>query len=87
MYGEREKEVKKIALFLMVASIIALAASCGGSAAATKLKVGMVTDAGTIDDKSFNQGTAGSSLRSNREGLEGSSPSLGVPPERAMKNG
>jgi basic membrane protein A and related proteins len=32
-------------------------AAAGGEAKAEPLKVGMVTDAGTIDDKSFNQGT------------------------------
>ena len=32
-------------------------AAAGGEAMAEQLKVGMVTDAGTIDDKSFNQGT------------------------------
>lgn len=32
-------------------------ASAGDSGSKEKLKVGMVTDAGTIDDKSFNQGT------------------------------
>ena len=33
-----------------------------------KLKVGMVTDAGTIDDKSFNQGTWEGILRASAEG-------------------
>lgn len=45
--------------FLIIGLVIALVlglVSCGGSTS-TKVKVGMVTDAGTIDDKSFNQGT------------------------------
>lgn len=36
---------------------------------AAKLKVGMVTDAGTIDDKSFNQGTWEGILKAQNEGL------------------
>ncbi len=35
----------------------------------TLLKVGMVTDAGTIDDKSFNQGTWEGILKAQKEGL------------------
>jgi basic membrane protein A len=35
----------------------------------TLLKVGMVTDAGTIDDKSFNQGTWEGILKAQNEGL------------------
>lgn len=45
--------------FLIIGLVIALVlglVSCGGGAS-SKIKVGMVTDAGTIDDKSFNQGT------------------------------
>lgn len=45
--------------FLIIGLVIALVlglVSCGGSSS-NKVKVGMVTDAGTIDDKSFNQGT------------------------------
>lgn len=37
--------------------VLVMLAGCGGAAGAGGLKVGMVTDAGTIDDKSFNQGT------------------------------
>lgn len=36
---------------------------------APKLKVGMVTDAGTIDDKSFNQGTWEGIVKAQNEGL------------------
>jgi len=57
--------MKKIALVCAVLSVFAmLLVSCGqqqaaapAAAAASAVKVGMVTDAGTIDDKSFNQGT------------------------------
>lgn len=36
---------------------------------AAKLKVGMITDAGTIDDKSFNQGTWEGILKAQNEGI------------------
>jgi basic membrane protein A len=57
--------MKKGLLFLLVFSLISFLAACGtdgdnaegGEGAAEGMKVGMVTDAGTIDDKSFNQGT------------------------------
>lgn len=39
---------------LMVATMLV---GCAGSGSGANFKVGMVTDAGTIDDKSFNQGT------------------------------
>lgn len=48
------------ALILSAMMIMTLFAGCsnkGGGQSAAKFKVGMVTDAGTIDDKSFNQGT------------------------------
>jgi basic membrane protein A and related proteins len=49
---------KILALLLSVILVVSLVAGCGtGTTGASKLKVGMVTDAGTIDDKSFNQGT------------------------------
>ncbi|KAB3530087.1 BMP family ABC transporter substrate-binding protein [Alkaliphilus pronyensis] len=50
------KKVSVLLLSLML--ITALLVGCGGETEVTSdLKVGMVTDAGTIDDKSFNQGT------------------------------
>ena len=50
--------MKKLALAFAAAAVVSLAlVSCGTGAAATSNKVGMVTDSGTIDDKSFNQGT------------------------------
>lgn len=46
-----------LALSLFLAAGTILGACGGGEAGNDGLKVGMVTDAGTIDDKSFNQGT------------------------------
>ncbi len=46
-----------LALSLFLAASTILGACGGGGAGTDGLKVGMVTDAGTIDDKSFNQGT------------------------------
>jgi len=46
--------------FIVVVSImlaVAMLTGCTGGIGGGALKVGMVTDAGTIDDKSFNQGT------------------------------
>ncbi len=43
--------------------------SASGSSSAAKMKAGMVTDAGTIDDKSFNQGTWEGILKAASEGL------------------
>ncbi|MDO4799855.1 MAG: BMP family ABC transporter substrate-binding protein [Bacillota bacterium] len=54
---------KVLSILLVAVMLMAMLAGCGGqntggsNAPATKLKVGMVTDSGTIDDKSFNQGT------------------------------
>ena len=50
---------KTLAIVLMVLCAFSVFASGAQEAAATKeaLKVGMVTDSGTIDDRSFNQGT------------------------------
>jgi basic membrane protein A len=55
--------VKKIALMLLTAAVLV---SCGTETTET-LKVGMVTDAGTIDDKSFNQGTWEGILRAEAD--------------------
>ena len=49
---------KKLIALTLSALMITGLVGCGNSETAKKsLKVGMVTDAGTIDDKSFNQGT------------------------------
>ena len=45
-----------LCIFLMLGSM-AFAQGSGEAAGKSNLRVGMVTDAGTIDDKSFNQGT------------------------------
>lgn len=55
---EMNKVFKKSFLVVMFISLISMLAACaGGNGEAEGFKVGMVTDAGTIDDKSFNQGT------------------------------
>ncbi len=48
---------KTLMLVLALVLSVALMAGCTGGIGGGALKVGMVTDAGTIDDKSFNQGT------------------------------
>lgn len=48
---------KKIISVILVVSLMLALTACGDSEGSDKLKVGMVTDSGTIDDKSFNQGT------------------------------
>ncbi|WP_456275437.1 BMP family lipoprotein [Bacillus sp. AK128] len=71
--------MKKGLLYLLVFSLISFLAACGtagdnaeggegeGSGAGEGMKVGMVTDAGTIDDKSFNQGTWEGILQASEE--------------------
>lgn len=50
--------MKKLAYAVAALAVVSLAlVSCDAGPAAAGKKVGMVTDAGTIDDKSFNQGT------------------------------
>ena len=48
--------MKKLLILFIILSVFAVACSDKDEDAAS-MKVGMVTDAGTIDDKSFNQGT------------------------------
>ena len=51
---------KKIVALMLSALMVTGLVGCGSdnnSAEGNGLKVGMVTDTGTIDDKSFNQGT------------------------------
>lgn len=57
--------MKKI-ITLALASL-ALFFACTKKTQSTALKVGMVTDAGTIDDKSFNQGTWEGILRAKKD--------------------
>ena len=49
--------MKKLLILLAVFLVFAMACSDKDDSGAKQMKVGMVTDAGTIDDKSFNQGT------------------------------
>lgn len=52
--------MKKKLLAILMSTIVTLGIGCSNSTEQsenTKIKVGMVTDSGTIDDKSFNQGT------------------------------
>ncbi|HPQ46936.1 MAG TPA: BMP family ABC transporter substrate-binding protein [Clostridia bacterium] len=66
---------KFLAILLAVAMVATLFVGCKGSEPTVELKkeVGMVTDAGTIDDKSFNQGTW--------EGVVEASADLGYEPK------
>lgn len=54
-------KMKKVALVMVILFVASFVVGCGGGSsqppAQAALKIGMVTDAGTIDDKSFNQGT------------------------------
>ena len=55
-----KKKFIAMALTLMMATGLMACGSTESESTSTKksdLKVGMVTDSGTIDDKSFNQGT------------------------------
>ena len=63
--------MKRLLVVLCVLMLLGSIAFAQGRAetGARLLKVGMVTDAGTIDDKSFNQGTWEGILRAEREGL------------------
>ncbi len=63
------KKILAIALMLVVA-FTAFAQGASEAAPAAKLKVGMVTDSGTIDDRSFNQGTY--------EGVKAAADELGL---------
>lgn len=63
---------KYLAIILVVFLLTSLTAGCGGDKPAPaepveKAKIGMVTDAGTIDDKSFNQGTWEGIVRAEEE--------------------
>ena len=63
--------MKKFLVAFCVLLLLGSVVFAQGQAEAGKqlLKVGMVTDAGTIDDKSFNQGTWEGILRAQQEGL------------------
>ena len=52
------KKAGRIVSVLLIALLaVTMLVGCAGGGSGAKFKVGMVTDAGTIDDKSFNQGT------------------------------
>ncbi len=58
--------MKKLGL-LLLSGLFILVGCSGGSKSSDALKVGMVTDSGTIDDQSFNQGTWEGILRAEKE--------------------
>ncbi len=63
--------MKKWLALLLVFVLVFAVVGCRTDADSDELKVGMVTDAGTIDDKSFNQGTwEGVQLAAKDFGLE-----------------
>ncbi|MGL5151140.1 MAG: BMP family lipoprotein [Clostridium sp.] len=64
---------------LMVTGLVGCGSNDEGGSAKSDLKVGMVTDSGTIDDKSFNQGTW--------EGVENAKKNLGVTTNYLKPNG
>ncbi|MCK9598772.1 MAG: BMP family ABC transporter substrate-binding protein, partial [Sphaerochaeta sp.] len=55
-----------LCIFLLLGTVAFAQGSAEGAAKKSNLRVGMVTDAGTIDDKSFNQGTWEGILRASR---------------------
>ncbi|MDO5516545.1 MAG: BMP family ABC transporter substrate-binding protein [Clostridium sp.] len=79
--------MKKKLLSLVAVSVLTMGlfAGCGnsssnsGSTESDKIKVGMVTDSGTIDDKSFNQGTW--------EGLKKAQEDLGIAEPKYLQPG
>jgi basic membrane protein A len=62
-----KKSLVVLCVLLLLGSVVF--AQGGAETGKSLLKVGMVTDAGTIDDKSFNQGTWEGILRAKNEGL------------------
>jgi basic membrane protein A len=72
--------MKKSFVFVIALLLVSTLAACaGGNGEAEGFKVGMVTDAGTIDDKSFNQGTW--------EGIVRAGDELGVQTKYLKPNG
>jgi basic membrane protein A and related proteins len=63
--------MKKWLVLLVAFALVFAVVGCGADDVSDELRVGMVTDAGTIDDKSFNQGTwEGVQLAAKDFGLE-----------------
>ena len=56
-----------LCIFLLLGTVAFAQGSSEGAAKKSNLRVGMVTDAGTIDDKSFNQGTWEGILRASKD--------------------
>ncbi|NBK20862.1 MAG: BMP family ABC transporter substrate-binding protein [Spirochaetia bacterium] len=56
-----------LCIFLLLGTVVFAQGSAEGAAKKSNLRVGMVTDAGTIDDKSFNQGTWEGILRASKD--------------------
>ena len=75
--------MKKKLIALLATSVVTMSmlVGCGSGSGANseKMMVGMVTDAGTIDDKSFNQGTW--------EGIEKAEKELGINKKYLKPNG
>ena len=73
---------KKVMALVLLALMVTGLVGCGSDNNASKseegkLKVGMVTDSGTIDDKSFNQGTW--------EGIQKAQKDLGIAEPKYLK--
>ena len=67
----KKKSIALALSTLMVTGLVGCGSNEGGSNEEATLKVGMVTDSGTIDDKSFNQGSwEGIGLAENELGIE-----------------
>ena len=64
-----KKTVLTVAVAMLAAASLFASGQKDGAAAASgsSYKVGMVTDSGTIDDKSFNQGTWEGILRAGKD--------------------
>ncbi len=65
--GLHAMKKRVLAVVLVLAMVFSLAACGGTTTEETGLQVGMVTDSGTIDDKSFNQGTWEGIVRASEE--------------------
>ena len=61
------KKILTIAVSVLLIATSAFAAGKKKDSKKSNLRVGMVTDSGTIDDKSFNQGTWEGILRAQKD--------------------
>lgn len=62
-----KKLIVALCILTVLTTALFAAGTVEGAAKKSNLRVGMVTDAGTIDDKSFNQGTWEGILRASRD--------------------